>query len=215
VEWLQNQGAKANTPIIVPKHWFCFFHGDAGPMAVSMESVVEILETDSLVRLPWSPPQVVGMCSYHREVVPVVRFAPPPRSAQDDPSSEPDQPATTDRWGETAGTDEKTRHVVLILKTEHGEWGIRVDPAKTIMSRESPEFHSPRMEANGPVLIGVVPFAGISHGILDAEATWRELRAAVSRWSALIKESSPSSPLACGEELSSSGPNDRRETWEA
>ena len=28
--------------------------------------------TDTLVRLAWSPPQVIGMCSYHREVIPVV-----------------------------------------------------------------------------------------------------------------------------------------------
>ena len=63
-----------------------------------------------------------------------------------------------------AGLDEPTRCVVLILKTEHGAWGIRVDSANTIMSRESPEYHPPRMDANGPVLIGTVRRAGSATG---------------------------------------------------
>src|SRR5262245_21946480 len=52
-----------------PEQWFCLFHGDAGPMAIAVESVAEVVETDRLIRLAWSPPRVVGMCSYHREVV--------------------------------------------------------------------------------------------------------------------------------------------------
>ena len=57
------------------------------------------------------------------------------------------------------------------------------------MSRESPEYHPPRISANGPVLIGIVRLEGTCYGILDAEATWRGLRSAVGRWSGLISES--------------------------
>jgi hypothetical protein len=80
----------------------------------------------------------------------------------------------------------------LILRTKHGACGIRVDAESTIMSRESPDYQPPRLEANGPVLIGVVRHAGISHGILDAEATWRRLRSAVARWCGVMSESNPS-----------------------
>jgi hypothetical protein len=103
----------------------------------------------------------------------------------------------------------------LILRTEHGAWGIRVDSEHTIMSRESAEYHSPRMYANGPVLIGIVRLAGTCYGILDAEATWRGIRSAVGRWSGLISESNPSSPLPSGEEPISAGPGASEEHWEA
>jgi hypothetical protein len=89
--------------------------------------------------------------------------------------------------------------VVLILKTEHGAWGLRVKSGNPIMSRESPDYHPTRMNAHGDVLIGTVERAGIYYGILDAEATWRGLRAAVARWSGLISESNSSCPVPSGE----------------
>ena len=55
---------------------FCLFHGDAGPMAVAVESMAAVLETEFLVPLVWSPPQVIGLCPYHREVVPVISLGP-------------------------------------------------------------------------------------------------------------------------------------------
>ena len=167
-------------------------------MAVSVESVAAVLETDTLVRLAWSPPQVVGMCSYHREVVPVVKLGPASRGRGESPSGQ-DQTAATDPAGRMPGIDEPARCVVLILKTEHGAWGIRVDSENTIMSRESPECHPPRIYANGPVLIGIVRLARPATG----SSTPKHLacsRTAVGRWSGLISESNPSSPLPSGEE---------------
>jgi chemotaxis signal transduction protein len=206
VGWLREEQSRTSRTTIGPKQWFCLFRGDAGPMAVSVESVAEVLETDTLVRLAWSPPQVVGLCSYHREVVPVVLLGPLPRDVEDDLSRGQEQAAATDTNGENVGIDERTRCVVLILKTEHGAWGIRVDSENTIMSQESPEYHAPQMYANGPVLIGIIRLAETCYGILDAEATWRGLRSAVGRWSALISESNPSSPLPSGEEPIPTGP---------
>jgi chemotaxis signal transduction protein len=206
IEWLRDEQSTTTPTLIGPKQWFCLFRGDAGPMAISVESVAEVLETDSLIRLAWSPPQVVGMCSYHREVVPVVKLGPLPRDVGDEVPSGRDQTVAIDTAGELAVIDEPTRCFVLILKTEHGAWGIGVDSENTIMSRESPECHSPKIYPNGLVLIGVVRLAGTCYGIVDAEATWRGLRSAVGRWSGLISESNPSSPLPSGEEPRSADP---------
>jgi chemotaxis signal transduction protein len=213
IERLRDERSTTTPTTIGPKQWFCLFRGDAGPMAISVESVAEVLETDTLVRLAWSPPQVVGMCPYHRDVVPVVKLGPLPRD--DELLRGRDPTVAIDTAGEIFGTDERNRCVVLILKTEHGAWGIRVESENTIMSRESPECHSPRMDANGPVLIGIVRLAGTCYGIVDAEATWRGLRSAVGRWSGLISESNPSSPLPSGEEPIPAGTGTRGEHREA
>ncbi len=206
IEWLRDKQSTTTRTTIGPKQWFCLFRADAGPMAISVESVAEVLETDTLVRLAWSPPQVIGMCSYHREVIPVVKLGSLPREIGEEVHAMEDQTVAIDTAGEMAVIDEPTRCVVLILKTEHGTWGLRVDSQNTIVSRESAEYHAPRTNANGPVLIGIVRLAGTCYGILDAEATWRDLRSAVGRWSALIGESNPSSPLPSGEEPIPAGP---------
>jgi len=174
-------------------------------MAVSVESVAGVLETDTLVRLPWSPPRVVGMCSYHRDVVPVVVLGHLQDGDGHGFSKEPDLAAATDAVGERPGIDDRARRVVLVLKTEHGAWGIWVEPENTVISQASPEYDAPRADARGPALIGSVRLAGTCHGILDAEATWRGLRSRVSRWSGLMNEQNPSSPLPSGEETARAG----------
>jgi len=197
IECLGEEQARTSGTTIGPKQWFCLFRADAGPMAVSVESVAEVLETDTLVRLAWSPPRVIGMCPYHREVVPVVVLESLEGGAQEDLLNGRHQAPATDTALAKPGIDDRARCVVLILRTEHGAWGIRVDSDHTIMCRESPEYHSPRISANGPVLIGIVRLEGTCYGILDAEATWQGLRSAVGRWSGLIGESKPCSPLLC------------------
>ena len=79
MEWSVDNLPRTPGSITAPKQWFCLFRGDTGPMGVTVQSVAEVLETDTLVRLPWSPPQVLGMCSFHREVIPIVVFGPLPR----------------------------------------------------------------------------------------------------------------------------------------
>jgi chemotaxis signal transduction protein len=162
-------------------------------MAISVECVAEILATDTLARLPWSPPQVVGMCSYHREAVPVVKLGPLPREDTHILPVGLERDVAIETARVQVASDE--RCVVLILKTEHGTWGIRVDSGNTTLSRESPEHHAPRTYANGPVLIGVVRIPAGCYEILDTEATWRGLRSAIAQWCGLISEANLTRPL--------------------
>jgi hypothetical protein len=94
---------------------------------------------------------------------------------------------------------------VLVLKTEHGTWGIRIKPENTVMSQQAPECTGPRIDADGLVLIGSVELAGTRYGILDAEATWRGLRFEVAGWSGLMSGSDSSSLPPCGEEPARAG----------
>ncbi|MFI5457475.1 MAG: hypothetical protein ACHRXM_18690 [Isosphaerales bacterium] len=186
---------------------FCLFHGDAGPMAVSVESVAAVLETESLVRLVWSPPQVVGLCPYHREVVPVVSIGPTAIGAGADresgANSRPEARAGTSVADD--GREKRTRCVVLILRTDHDAWGLRIDHAGTLISKECPEFHPPRLDEHGSVLIGALLRAEMRYAILDAAATWRGLRSAVARWYGLINKPSFDSAVRVGEKIREAG----------
>src|SRR5262249_4242429 len=92
--------------------------------------------------------------------------------------------------------DGRSRWAVLVLRTDQGAWGISVEPGSAVMSHESPEHFVPRADDRGGVLVGNVRFAGTSHGILDAEATWCMLRSGVVRWCGLLSglESTASLP---------------------
>jgi chemotaxis signal transduction protein len=178
-----------------PKRWFCFFRVDAEPMAVSVESVAGVLETDRLVRLPWSPPQVVGLCSYHREAVPVVTLGSLEDKAADD-RRKAQGTETALHSTETTHIDlGRSRWTVLVLRTDQGAWGISVKAGSAVMSQESPEHFAPRTDDRGGVLVGTVRFAGTSHGILDAEATWCGLRCAVVRWCGLLSGLEPAASV--------------------
>jgi hypothetical protein len=174
-----------------PKRWFCFFCGDAGPMAVSVESVAGVLETHTLVRLPWSPPRVVGLCSYHREVVPVVVLGNARKNVADGLSTKPGRAGATDLTPAQPGFERLGRSSVLIMKTEHGAWGIPVEPERTFMSQDSPEYLPGRMDSDGPAVIGSVQRAGTCYGLLDAEVTWRDLRSRIVGWFGLLSEAEP------------------------
>jgi chemotaxis signal transduction protein len=214
-DWSRGEQSETARTTIEPKKWFCFFRCDAGPMAVAVESVAGVLETDSLVRLPWSPPHVAGICSYHREVVPVVLLGSLVTAAGVARCKEPDPAAPTDTIWEKPGVDERAGCVVLVLKTEHGAWGICVEPENTVVRQESPEYVAPRMDATGPAVIGSVALAGTRFGILDAGATWRGLRSFVARWSGLLRESDPLSSLPSPAEPARAGPRVAAELCEA
>jgi chemotaxis signal transduction protein len=186
---------------------FCMFHGDAGPMAVSVDSVAAVVETESLVPLVWKPPQVVGICPYHREVVPVFSLELTGNGSDLDRASEVSSRAAARASTSVAKDrgDEEPRCFVLILRTEHDAWGLRIDHLGTIISREGPEFHPPRIDKNGAVLVGELGRDGKLYAILDAEATWRELRSAVVRWYRLINEPSFYTALPLGESTREAG----------
>jgi chemotaxis signal transduction protein len=190
-----------------PEKSFCLFHGDAGPMAVSVESVAAVLETEFLVPLVWSPPQVVGLCPYHREVVPVISLGPLERGAGADRQSGVDSRPTAGTAPPAANKSggEKNRRVVLILRTEHDAWGLCIDHLGTSISRERPDFHPPRLDGHGATLIGMLLRDKTRYSILDAEATWCGLRSAVARWYGLINEPGFYSALPVGEKTKEAG----------
>jgi chemotaxis signal transduction protein len=191
--WTPEEESLANPALIgADAQWFCLFHADAGPMAISVDHVAEVLETETLIRMAWSPPQVAGMCSYRHEVVPVVKLRLVDDAGGADGSGSEARPVVQN--------DRLARCVVLILKTEQGAWGVGVESAKTVMSREVPEWHSPRISATGLVLTGTIRRGETRYEIVDGEATWLGLRSAISRWSGFMNESSPSSPPPSGEE---------------
>jgi chemotaxis signal transduction protein len=178
--------------------WFCLFRGDAGPMAVPAESVAEVLEIDRLVRLAWSPPQVTGLCPFRREVIPVVRLTSSSRGAGTDSPGEPVTPTAAEPLAETPHDGDHVRSVLLILKAGRSAWGVRSESAWTIMSRECPEYHPPRPDWDGPVLVGTILRGGVRYGVLDIEATWHGLRSAIGRWFGRIGEPETVTPIAPG-----------------
>jgi hypothetical protein len=186
---------------------YCLFRGDAGPMAVSVESVDAVLDTEFLVPLVWSPPQVVGLCPFHREVVPVFSLCPIGSCAGAGRESGVDSRPAAETVASAAkdGGEEKTRCVVLILRTEHDSWGLRIEHPGTFISRECPDFHAPRLDEHGSALIGVLLREGTRYSILDAEATWCGLRSIVAQWYGLINERSFYCALPAGEKTREAG----------
>jgi chemotaxis signal transduction protein len=186
---------------------FCLFDSDAGPMAVSVESVAAVLETESLVPLVWSPPQVVGLCPFHREVVPVIALVPNGNGPDADRESEldPRRPASAVTSAAKESGDDDTRCIVLILRTENDAWGLRIDHSGTFIGRECPDLHPPRVNENGAVFIGDLVRAETRYTILDAEATWRGLRSTIVRWYGLINEPRVYSAFPVGETTRQAG----------
>jgi chemotaxis signal transduction protein len=175
-----------------------------------MQFVAEVIETDKLVRLAWSPPRVVGLCSYRQEVIPVVALGALACDGRVELPAGGKQAGTRRVSWAPAGIDQPTRFVVLIVKTEHGIWGIRVGSENVIMSQQPVDQDVRRMNADGPVFVGTVQHEGSCYEILDAEATWHGLRSAVGRWAGRISESSASPPPACDEDQIQSAWDDSR-----
>src|SRR5262245_52060706 len=115
---------------------YCLFRSDAGPMAVPAEAVAEALEAERLVRSASTPSRVDGLCPCRRDVIPVVRLAPLPLGMGADGPIGQDRTALVDAAGEEHDVDDRTRCILLILKTVHGTWGIQGDSVWTILSRE-------------------------------------------------------------------------------
>ena len=186
---------------------FCLFDSDAGPMAVSVESVAAVLETESLVPLVWSPPQVVGLCPFHRQVVPVIALVPNGNGPDADRESELDsrRPASAVTSAAKESGDDDTRCIVLILRTENDAWGLRTDHRGTFISRARPDFHPPRLDEHGSTLVGVLVREDTCYSILDAEATWFGLRSTIVRWYGLINEPRVYSAFPVGETTRQAG----------
>jgi purine-binding chemotaxis protein CheW len=142
--------------------WF-LFRGGAGAYAVPLESVLEVVEVEGLVSLPHSPPQVLGLCTLRRELIPVVA---------------PD----VCEWSAHTGS---SRITVVILKTSRGRWGFRVSPEGTMVVREDmEEIAAPEATREGSDLgiAGKVRVDGQVYAAIDPDETWNRIRDRVEAW---------------------------------
>jgi chemotaxis signal transduction protein len=135
---------------------WCLVKIDALPFAVAVAAVAEIVEAEALVRLPLCSSQVLGLCTYRRDLVPVIALGQGPTTAP----------------GPAEG-----RPVVLILRGEHGLWGIKIDRGVAIVAEIPLVEHVPLpARPDGVVVIGSITRGDVSHSVIDAEATWRNVR---------------------------------------
>lgn len=155
---------------------FCLVRCESRPLAVAVENVAEVLELDSLVRISLCPSVIAGLCPYHRQVVPVAAL-----------------PGDSSPWmpeaPESRPSGKADRQSVLILQTEQGVWGLKIDQGGTIIAAASPSRHEPVKGDDGTVTVGVVRHGGTDHALLDAAATWRGLRDLVVNGYVQIRES--------------------------
>lgn len=146
---------------------------------MAVNDVAEIVEIEALVRMALCPPQVVGLCPYHREIVPVVVLT---------NGFSPTAAGTVER----RRSDRRARRVVLILRSNQDSWGIEVDREGTSITTHRPSRHEPKAGRDGVVTVGFIHHSEKDHALIDAEATWRGLRDAVVGWYARINESAHS-----------------------
>lgn len=139
---------------------WCLFRVESRPYAVGLESVAEVVEAEGLVRLPLVTPRVLGLCVFHRDVIPVIALDPP--------------------GGNGVGDGPDARPLVLILRAETGTWGLRIDRVGTAVAEAALEPAA--VATPGHALRGTVRALGADHDALDPEATWRRLRDEVQRW---------------------------------
>jgi purine-binding chemotaxis protein CheW len=124
--------------------------------------VAEVIEAEQLVHLPLGSPRVLGLCTFRRDLLPVIALGPAPAF--------------------TTGAAAR-QHVVLILRSEHAAWGIQVDRGVAIVaSGPMDEGGSYPGGADGAVVIGTVLRGEVIHAVIDAEATWRNVREAIECW---------------------------------
>jgi purine-binding chemotaxis protein CheW len=161
---------------------YCLFRCGALPLALPVADVAEIVEVDSLVRISFCPPRVAGLCPHHRQVVPVVALGPTGLVANPTSAEKP-VPST------------QSRSAVLVLQTEQGLWGIKIDREGTVISSDRPARHEPKKDVAGVVTVGLIRHGELDHALLDAGLTWNALRESVSRW--YSRFSDPASSSGC------------------
>ena len=142
-----------------PTRPWCLFQSGPRAYAIGLESVAEVVEVEKLVRLPQSPPRVVGLCTLRREVMPVIGLGPGLRS--------------------DAG-----RHTLLILRTGHGPWALEVSSEGTTVAEDSLDGtpSDPDPDSPGTAFLGTIRRGETAYAVIDPEATWRGVRAEVETW---------------------------------
>jgi purine-binding chemotaxis protein CheW len=141
---------------------WCLFRIEGRLFAVALTAVAEVVEAEHLVRLPLCSSQVLGVCTYRRDLLPVIALGHSPTAAT----------------GTAAG-----RPMVLILRTEHGSWGIQIDRGLALVT-QGPLDETGTLPAGpvGGVAFGSITRGDATHVVIDAEATWRSVREAIECW---------------------------------
>jgi chemotaxis signal transduction protein len=162
---------------MAPESSFCLFRCGSRALAVAVEDVAEIVETDALVRISSCPPRIAGLCPYHRQVVPVVSL-----------EREVEHGA---RPLAARGRQEGRREAILILHAAQGPWGIRICRDGTTIRRARPDLHEPGRERGAVVRVGSIREGETEFALIDPGATWQALRELVVGWYARFGEAAP------------------------
>lgn len=144
---------------VQPPPW-CLFRSDSRPFAVALEAVAEVVQADRLIRLAHCPPQILGLCTVRRDIVPVLSLNPG-----------------------ALGTEPETSIVVLVLRSDQGMWGIRIDREGTAVN-DGVLNASAQGEpvSGGAEVVGSVQRGDLAHAVIDPDRTWRNVRALVEAW---------------------------------
>jgi chemotaxis signal transduction protein len=161
---------------------YCLFHHKSDPYAITVETVAEIIEVPPLVRIGLCPPSIVGLCPFHREVVPVVTFETDGKRKERTLSEQP--------LGRADAIE-----AVLIIQSSQGAWGITVERDGTLIVSVRASRHEPRNSEGGAVTIGLIHHEEKAFALIDQEATWRGLRAVVIDWYRRIGEGASRVPV--------------------
>jgi chemotaxis signal transduction protein len=158
-----------------PTRPWCLFRtggrGRGGAFAVGLESVAEVVEVERLVGMPHSPPRVLGLCPLRRELIPAISLDDPDGGGG--PSPAPSNPSPHAGRG---------KMVMLILRSTQGAWAVRIAPEGTEIVDEPLDAVEAAGTGTGPTLLGVIRRDGAAHAVIDAEETWRNVRAGVTSW---------------------------------
>jgi purine-binding chemotaxis protein CheW len=124
--------------------------------------VAEVVQADRLIRLAHCPPQILGLCTVRRDIVPVLSLNPGASGAELDP---------------------ETPVVVLVLRSDQGMWGVRIDREGTAVSDGvlSASFQG-EPTSGGAEVVGSVQRGDLAHAVIDPDRTWRNVRASVEAW---------------------------------
>jgi purine-binding chemotaxis protein CheW len=140
---------------------------------VGLEAVAEVVEADRLVRLAHCPPQVLGLCTVRRDIIPILSLAPAPTQAQVQTEAESEGPEAA----------RESRLVALILRSDLGAWGIRIDREGTVVADDAAVTlaSSPGVD-HGATVLGTLRRGESTHTIIDPVQTWHNVRGTVEAW---------------------------------
>jgi purine-binding chemotaxis protein CheW len=130
-------------------------------------AIQAVIEPADLVRVPWPPPRLLGLCIHRRIVIPVFRL---------------DEPGPAD--------EEVEKPTILLVRSEQGCWGLRVNRSGLDVI-EGPVPPSP--DGTGSGIVNALVHQDRSHAVLDAETMWLDLRNEIELWYAQVRNSAGSS----------------------